>query len=80
METTFSEKYQKLSEMKPGDAAVSKDRSKFFVCGYHYDTLKKKNVSVILEMNHLYDQYSENRDMDQPVKFLTSGDRFLTIS
>jgi len=76
MNVEFIEKYTKLSDMVPGDTATSKDRTKFFVCGHHYDTLKNKNVLIILDLNNLYDQYSENRDMDQPVKILKAGDKF----
>lgn len=77
MDAEFVEKYDKLSDMKAGQSAVSKDREKFFVCGYVYDTLKKQNVATILEVNNLRDQYSENRDMTQPVKILKSGDKFV---
>ena len=77
MNTEFLEKYSKLSDMTLGDVAVSKDRESFFICGYHYDTLKKKNVLVIMDMNKLYDQYTENRDMSQPVTILKQGDKFV---
>jgi len=77
MNVEFIEKYQPLSEMKEGDTATSKDRESFFVCGYHYDTLKKQNVKVIMDLNHLSNQYSEKRDMNQPVKILKPGDKFV---
>lgn len=77
MNVEFIEKYVKLSDMKEGDTATSKDRSSFFVCGYHYDTLKKQNVRIILDLNNLHDQYTEKRDMNQPVKILKSGDKFV---
>ncbi|PCJ11107.1 MAG: hypothetical protein COB04_19580 [Gammaproteobacteria bacterium] len=80
MDVEFIEKYQKLSEMKEGDTATSKNRASFFVCGYHYDTIKNENVKVILDLNFLHDQYSEKRDMSQLVKILQSGDKFVCKS
>ncbi|GEM_PF-6873305 len=80
MDVEFIEKYEKLSDMKPGDTATSKDRKSFFVCGLQYDTLKKQNVKVILDLNNLCDQYTERRNMNQPVQILKSGDKFLCVS
>lgn len=77
MEAEFIEKYDKLSDMKPGDVAVSKDRTKFFVCGWHRDKLMDKGVPAILDVNNLHDQYSDKRDMSQPIKILDRGDRFV---
>ena len=53
MNVEFIEKYSKLSDMKAGDTATSKDRESFFACGYHYDRLKKQNVLVIFDLNNL---------------------------
>jgi hypothetical protein len=77
MNVDFIEKYDKLSDMKEGDTATSQDRKSFFVCGHHYDKLKKQNARIILDLNNLYDQYTEKRDMNQPIKILESGDRFV---
>ena len=77
METNFVEKYSKLSDMKAGDVATSKDRELFYVCGYHYDKLKKANVPVVLEMNNLDDQYTDKRDMSKQVRILRPGDKFM---
>lgn len=77
MDVEFIEKYDKLSDMREGDVATSKDRTSFFVCGYHYDTLKKQNVRIILDLNGLFNQYTENRDMNQPIKILKGGDGFV---
>ena len=77
MNVNFIESYVKLSEMRAGHTATSKDRTSFFVCGYHYDTLKKQNVLVTLDLNNLLDQYTENRNLDQPVKILQTGDKFI---
>ncbi len=79
MNIEFIEKYDQLSDMKEGDTATSKDRTKFFVCGHHYDTLRKMNVKVILDLNNLFDQYTDKRSMSQPVKILGRGDRFICI-
>lgn len=77
MNVEFIEKYVKLSDMKPGDTATSKDRESFFACGHYYDALKKQNVKIILDLNHLTDQYTEKRDMNQPIKILKAGDKFV---
>lgn len=75
METIFIEEYQKLSDMKPGDMAVSKNRESFFVCGNYFTT---ENLPVIFDLNDLANQYTDKRDMDQPIKILTHGDRFVS--
>ena len=77
MNVEFIEKYTKLCDLSEGQTAVSKDRTKFFVCGLCYCQFKKKNVRVILNMNKLYDQYSDDWDMNQPVKVLGGDDKFL---
>jgi len=77
MHIEFIEKYVKLSDMKAGDTATSKDRESFFVCGYHYNFIAKQNELVIFDLNNLSDQYTENRNLDQPVKILKPGDKFI---
>ena len=77
MNVQFVEKYVKLSDMEEGDTATSKDRGSFFVCGYHYDKVINTNVKVILDLNDLRNQYTDKRDMSQPVKILKSGDKFI---
>jgi hypothetical protein len=72
LDAELIEKYVKLSDMKAGDTAISKDRERFFVCGHHYNFLKKGN-----ELNNLSDQYSDNRDMSEPVLILKRGDKFV---
>ena len=76
MHVEFVEKYVSLGDMEIGDTATSKDRNEFYVCGYHYDSLKKQNVKVIMNLNKLNDQYTDNRNLDTPVKILESGDLF----
>lgn len=75
MEAKFIEKYDMLSDMKANDIAVSVDRKKFFVCGWHYDSLKKDNVLITLDINNLHDQYTDSRQ-DEPVRILKTGDKF----
>ena len=77
MNVEFNENYSKLSDLEPGQVAVSKDREKFFVCGYYYDTLISKNKTVIMDMNDLDNQYLDNRDMGQPIRILKFGDKFV---
>lgn len=80
MNVEFIEKYEMLSDMKEGDTATSKDRTSFFVCGHHYDTMRKQNIRIILDLNNLFDQYTEKRDMSQPIKILRRGDNFVCSS
>lgn len=47
------------------------------MCGYQYDTEKKKNIKIILDLNHLSYQYTDRIDMSQPIKFLRKGDKFI---
>ena len=77
MEVQFVEKYNKLSDIEEGQTAVSKDRKEFFVCGHHYCTTLKLNKKVILNVNRLFNQYTEDIDLDQPVKILKHGDKFV---
>lgn len=77
MEVTFVEKYNKLSDMEEGQVAVSKNREEFFVCGHHYCKTLKCNKKIILNVNKLWDQCTEKIDMEQPVKILKSGDKFI---
>lgn len=77
MNVQFVEKYKKLSELEEGQVAVSKNREEFFVCGRHYCKDRMANRKIILNVNKLWDHYTENIDMDQPVKILKSGDKFV---
>jgi len=77
MNVEFIEKYKRLSDLKPGECATSKDRERFFVCAYYYCNIKKVNIPVIVDLNYLNDQYTEKRDMSQPIKILDSGDKFI---
>lgn len=76
MEAQYIECYDKLSSMKPGDIAVSRDRESIFICGHHYNKLKKDDEKVILNLNKLYDQYSDSWNLDQPIRKLKKGDVF----
>lgn len=73
----FVEKYVPLSAMEAGDTATSKDRTSFFICGYYYDPVLKNNVKVIHDVNDLTNQYTEKRDLSQPIKILKGGDKFI---
>ena len=79
MNTEFIEKYDKLSDMKPGQVAISKDREKFFVCGWGCPQGSAKPVHIILDMNNLHNQYPDKRDMSQEIKILVQGDKFVTV-
>lgn len=75
MKSTFTEAYQTLDDMAPGDVAVSKDRTKVYICGNHYDPVSKVTQRTILDMNDLYYE-SGQRDMTAKVKILMLGDKF----
>lgn len=75
MKSVYAEKYQTLENMKPGDVAVSKDRSQVFVCGNHYNEESKTSERTILDMNDLSYE-SGSRDMTTQIKILNIGDRF----
>lgn len=79
-QVTFQEHYTQLGDMKPGDIAVSKNRERFFVCGYHYDKIRLSFEKVIFDMNDLSNQYTESMDMEQPVKILKAGDKFICLA
>lgn len=76
LKVNFKEKYVRLSDLVPGQAAVSKDRESFFVCSHHYCKVNKANVPAITQLNNLTDQYADKRDMSQLVRVLESGDSF----
>lgn len=83
MKAEFIEKYIALEEMQPGDVAVSKDRKSVYVCGRFAATFLDGEkgypavYNVVLDLNNLYDQYIDQRDVKKQVKLLKSGDRIL---
>jgi hypothetical protein len=76
MKSQFIEMYQTLDNMKPGDIAVSKDRTSVYVCGIHFDPLTKESQRTILDMNDLYYNSAGGRDLTAKVKILVAGDKF----
>ena len=79
MEVKYSEKYESLSNLEPGEVAVSKDRSSFFVASYQICALTKKNKKVVIDLNNLENQYTDKIDMSQPVHILSPGDKFVCV-
>ena len=77
MDAEFIEKYGRLSEMRSGDMAISKDRSQVFVCGTWSPDKDKGNQLVVLDLKRLSYQYSYDRDMTQLVKILQRGDQIV---
>lgn len=80
MKAEFIESYSMLKDMKPGDMAISKDRSQFFVCGYGKNFPEPAPggcYQAIFDLNNLRDQYVDKLDTNQPVKILQQGDRFV---
>lgn len=75
MKSTFTETYQILNDMQPGDVAVSKDRAHVYICGNHYNSESKVSQRTILDMNDLYYESGE-RDLTAEVKILSPGDKF----
>jgi len=78
MEVKFIEKYTKLGDIKEGQVAVSKDRKEFFVCCYYWCATLKLNKKIIINLNYLSNnQYTETLDLEQLVKILKRGDKFV---
>jgi hypothetical protein len=77
MEAEYCESYVTLSSLKAGDVAVSKHRDKLFVCSYIWNKDAEKNELAIFDINNMADQYSDKRDMSQPVKKLDCDDKFI---
>jgi len=63
-----------LSEMKPGQCAVSRDRKQLFACGYAH--INGENHAVVFELNKLDNQYTDKRDKHIRVIPLRVGDKF----
>ena len=77
MKAKFIERYDKLSEMNIGNIAVSADRSKIFICCHAYDIESACTRKVIINLNDLHGQYCDKWDMNQQIKKLVKGDKFL---
>jgi len=77
MDAEFIEKYDRLSQMRAGDIAISKDRSQVFVCGAWSPDKKEGNQLVVLDLKRLSYQYSYDRDMTQLVRKLQKGDQIV---
>jgi hypothetical protein len=78
VQAEFLEKYVQLSELDVGRVAVSKDRKTIFYCLW----VPTKDVvadshKAIIKLNDPHDQYIFKLDLNQPVKILERGDKFV---
>ena len=78
MKSHYVEKYDKLSDLHPGQLAVSKDRENLYLCLWvPAENGEKDSFKAIIDLNNPTDQYVYNLNQDQPVKILSSGDKFV---
>lgn len=78
MEAHYIESYDKLSELKPGQLAVSKDRESLYLCTWAPAKGDiKDSYLAIIDLNNPTDQYIYNLNLEQPVKILSRGDKFV---
>lgn len=71
----FVEKHDRISDMRPGDIAVSLDRKRLFVCAYLPD--KNSNAYTFFDLKKLDDWYLHRVTPDTPLRLLAKGDKFI---
>lgn len=78
MDAEYIERYIKLRDINIGDIAVSKDRKHLFArCRFRSEFSVKDGI---VDLKKISDQYVDRIDMEQPVKVIQNGDKFvLTI-
>jgi hypothetical protein len=78
MDAQYLESYNKLSDLHPGQLAASKDRKSLYLCVW-VPALHgaKDSYKAIIDLTNPTDQYVYNINMDQPVKILSTGDKFV---
>jgi len=75
MEIEFIEKYEVLKDLEPGEIAVSKDRQSLFLCARVNE--KEFDLVTFINLSRLYMQSHEEGDINQPVRKLKKGDKFV---
>lgn len=73
MHVRFIERVIKLSDMKPGQFAVSRNRQTVFACGNVWNKTAQRNEQVIMNLTDLSSQYSDKTDMGQAVTLISSA-------
>lgn len=76
MNAEYQERYNKLSELRPGQIAVSKDRKSIFLCGRGKTASGWNSDLTVLDLNSMETEHAGQFDMDQPVRKLKKGDKF----
>jgi hypothetical protein len=72
----FLERCNKLSDMKPGDVAVTIDRERLLVCAYANDA--HSNDFIVIDLKNLQDQYlHESLSPKTRIRFLVEGDQYV---
>ena len=66
-----------FAELRPGEVAVSKDRKRTYLCCWVPDQSRNDCYPAIIDLANPTDQYIHKTDLDQPVKIIPIGDRFV---
>ncbi len=77
MKAEFLEKYETLGSLLCGDLAVSKDRSKLFLCLWIPNADMSDCYKGVIELTDPHNQYIHKLEMEQPVRKLVRGDKYL---
>jgi hypothetical protein len=77
MKAQLKEKYSRLSDMNPGEVAVTADRKSVFICTYIWNKDTGTNNVGFVNLNYPADQYTDKLDLTQPVRICVQGDEFV---
>jgi hypothetical protein len=77
MKAEYLERYDELNTLRPGDVAVSKDRGKLFLCLWVPNADGTDCHVAIVDLDNPCHQYVHKLDLNQPVRKLAIGDKFL---
>ncbi len=77
MEAEYIEKYDKLRDLQPGQVAVSANREKLFICVWAPNQGRSDSHKTIFDLRDPTNQYVFHQDMNQPIKKLERGDKFI---
>ena len=78
MDAEYIEKYERLSSLKPGRLAVSMDRKNLYLCLFvPKPGGVKDSFCTVVDLNDPTRQYVYDIDMNQQVKILPRGDKFV---
>lgn len=77
MDAEYIEKYDMLKDLKPGEVAVSANREKLFVCVWVPNADNTDSHRAVFDLNDPYNQYGFKQNMNQKIKKLERGDKFV---